>query len=263
MAENKRLSDLTRLLLSSSAFSVFLNEISGTTSPSEAIDSILSSSGPPLPSPSSMPPKDVNPHTHRQSTAHIGMSMIPEESSIEVDDDTHYNSGRSNFGIYGTHAQVYALPTLPAAPSLDSVDFTLLNDKTAADDLECSVSTSLKFAPAPLERMPEPAPIQLSQNAFDEEDTENDEDLLDLTPVGPNTISAADDLYAEMPNIPAAPQVKAPSESVVASKPSSFDLVITRTHREAVRDTTNQFERDCRILDVLAQRVLNGIVRRE
>jgi hypothetical protein len=116
--ENNRLTDLTRMLLSSQAFSGFLQE--------------LSQSGQPLPQQTRQQPtqeriqtqaqprtqrKDVGSHdATRQMSQHaqVGMAMIPETN---VDLSLYDNSW--NTALPSNDFQVYAVTELPEPPVLD------------------------------------------------------------------------------------------------------------------------------------------------
>lgn len=119
MEENTRLTDLTRMLLSSQAFSGFLSELSGTAPPS-------SSSNPsqgqfrPQPQPSQ---KDVNPHQItrqlEKQQQQIGMATIPEiPQDFSLADNTSTASSWDT-GISLTNFPVYSLTKLPEGPILD------------------------------------------------------------------------------------------------------------------------------------------------
>lgn len=135
MAENTRLTDLTRMLLGSSAFSAFLNEMSGSdgqvgTSSTESRQQVPA---PNIEGSQSDPPKDVNPHqpSHQSQSergdAQVGMVFMPEQ---------YTNLGTANiawadnadFGLYD--AQVYAVTSMPEGPADDQLDTGLLFGKS-------------------------------------------------------------------------------------------------------------------------------------
>lgn len=115
MEENTRLTDLTRMLLSSSAFSGFLTE--------------LSSNGLPTPQQSQQPQashakpqptrKDVNPHhaaQQIQNQPQIGMAMIPEQNidfSMLDAPSNGWNSGMDSYSVF-------AVTELPRGPAVDT-----------------------------------------------------------------------------------------------------------------------------------------------
>lgn len=77
MEENKRLSDLTRMLLSSSSFSTFLDHLSTN---SAAIPQAPVKVEAQPEQEQAQVPKDVNPYGGNQSQQQIGMAMIPEQT---------------------------------------------------------------------------------------------------------------------------------------------------------------------------------------
>lgn len=115
--ENKRLSDLTRMLLSSPSFSDFLERMTPNAGPV------------PQPAPqteqrqeSRQIPKDVNPYAGQQQTQHqIGMAMIPEQtmdfSMLSLDADS----------AFSFQPQVYAVLETPDI----SIDTSVLSGKTS------------------------------------------------------------------------------------------------------------------------------------
>lgn len=119
MEENTRLTDLTRMLLSSQAFSGFLSELSASASAPST-----SSLQPSRPQPQSQPSqKDVNPHQaarqlHNQQPQ-VGLATIPE---IPVDFplvDNTSSASSWNAGISLNNFPVYSLTGMPEGPALD------------------------------------------------------------------------------------------------------------------------------------------------
>ncbi|KAI9730257.1 MAG: Zinc phosphodiesterase ELAC protein 2 [Cirrosporium novae-zelandiae] len=130
MEENKRLSDLTRMLLSSSAFSGFLDNLSnnggvlpaGMQAPQQMTSQNL--------------PKDPNPHhlTQQQHNMQIGMTLVPETTmdfnTLSIDNNYNYGSG-----LPVNDAQVYALTSIPEGPAVDHIDSGILSEKTSSSVL--------------------------------------------------------------------------------------------------------------------------------
>lgn len=119
MEENTRLTDLTRMLLSSQAFSGFLSELSGTAPPSSSSNPSQGQSRP-QPHPSQ---KDVNPHQITRQLENqqqqIGMATIPETPlDFSLADNTSTASSW-NTGISLSNFPVYSLTSLPEGPVLD------------------------------------------------------------------------------------------------------------------------------------------------
>jgi bZIP-type transcription factor MBZ1 len=130
MEENTRLTDLTRMLLSSQAFSGFLSELSGTVPPSSA-----GSLQQPQSQSSSQPvPKDINPHQlarHLQDQQQqIGLATIserPVDFSL-VGNTTSASRWSASMGL--NNFPVYSLTKVPEGPTLD---IERLSGKATAD----------------------------------------------------------------------------------------------------------------------------------
>lgn len=133
MAENTRLTDLTRMLLESPAFSSFLDEMSGVDG-----KNVASSSNPRQPTTApktegALPQasKDVNPHQPAaylqtdRSSAQVGMALIPDTYSSSNSATAWTDSMDS--GLYD--AQVYAVTSMPEGPVFDHFDTGLLSGK--------------------------------------------------------------------------------------------------------------------------------------
>ncbi|KAI8724581.1 BZIP domain-containing protein [Fusarium sp. LHS14.1] len=114
--ENKRLTDLTRMLLSSSSFSNFLDTLSSNPAASTAPTQLKVE---PQQEQRQMP-KDINPYNAQQSQQQqIGMAMIPEQnmdfSMLSLDN------------TYNFQPQVFVVDT-PEVPALDAA---VLSGKTS------------------------------------------------------------------------------------------------------------------------------------
>ncbi|PHH89278.1 hypothetical protein CDD83_6364 [Cordyceps sp. RAO-2017] len=118
--ENKRLTDLTRMLLSSPSFSNFLDHLS--TNPSAAPQTAQVKVEPqPQGQEQSHVPKDVNPYGGQSSQQQqIGMAMIPEQtmdlSMLSLDNGAAYNF----------QPQVFVVDT----PEMPAIDASVLSGKT-------------------------------------------------------------------------------------------------------------------------------------
>lgn len=116
--ENKRLADLTRMLLSSPSFSDFLERMTPNAGhvpqPAPQVEQRQESR---------QVPKDVNPYVGQQQTQHqnIGMAMIPEQtmdfSMLSLDTDS----------AFSFQPQVYAVLETPEI----SIDTSVLSGKTS------------------------------------------------------------------------------------------------------------------------------------
>lgn len=139
MAENTRLSDLTRMLLSSPAFSTFLSDLSGNGVPPPPSSSQASQPPPTVKAaPTPITRKDVNPHQvmkreaeNRQEAAQIGMTLIPEPTIDYGALDLTPNGwvdGAMDFGLY--NAQVFTVTDLPQGPAVDQISPAILSGKS-------------------------------------------------------------------------------------------------------------------------------------
>lgn len=185
MKENAQLHELTRTLLSSSAFSEFLNEVGGMPSAS-------TNSATPVPSKSSavrveqpVPsvPKDVNPNraashqaqNQQSDQPYIGMTMIPEQQIDYTAFDNNLNSW-NGMGSYDMH--VFAVTSLPENPVIDGFELGHLSDKssnTLADPW--SLDTRKPDSPQKIEPMPDVP--QFPQAAGNETDVASDAEPFD------------------------------------------------------------------------------------
>ncbi|KAK2938308.1 hypothetical protein FoTM2_001526 [Fusarium oxysporum f. sp. vasinfectum] len=115
--ENKRLTDLTRMLLSSPSFSNFLDNLSSNPT---AVQQTPQLKVEPQPEQRQVP-KDINPYNTQQSSQHqIGMAMIPEQN---MDFSMLTLDGSFNF-----QPQVFVVDT-PELP--DAIDASVLSGKTS------------------------------------------------------------------------------------------------------------------------------------
>lgn len=144
IAENTRLTDLTRMLLASPAFSTFLNDLSGSVPSSSAPAQASSSPGqtPTMKTEQipSRPHKDVNPHQATRQQARnsqpndqqVGMILMPEPSADYTAFDTNnpgWTDNNMDFSLYD--AQVFAVTEIPEGPSFDQLNSDILSGKSS------------------------------------------------------------------------------------------------------------------------------------
>lgn len=115
MEENTRLSDLTRMLLSSPSFSGFLDTLATNPAAAQSAQAIV-----PEPQRQQVR-KDVNPYAaQQQMQQHVGMTMMPEQhmdfSMLEINNDFSYQP------------QVYSVLSIPEAV----IDTAVLSGKGAS-----------------------------------------------------------------------------------------------------------------------------------
>ncbi|KAL8729379.1 MAG: hypothetical protein Q9166_004772 [cf. Caloplaca sp. 2 TL-2023] len=163
MSENTRLTDLTRMLLESPAFSTFLDEMSGT----EKQFSTQSQQDAPAPKPEEpqqTAPKDINPHQAspqvqgEHSDASVGIALMPEPYINSNTGNTAW-ADNMDFGLYD--AQVYAVTSMPEGPAIDRFDVNSLSCKPTSS-LEALMSGNCK-KDAPVIEYP-PSPLQESRS---------------------------------------------------------------------------------------------------
>lgn len=121
--ENNRLTDLTRMLLSSQAFAGFLQELSqsGLPAPNAHINAQQQKQARPQLQPQSKPRlKDVSTneasHQMQVQQPQIGMALIPE---TPIDLSAFQPSNAWMTALPTSDFQVYAVTELPEAPALD------------------------------------------------------------------------------------------------------------------------------------------------
>ena len=119
MEENTRLTDLTRMLLSSPSFSGFLSELSTSGLPAP------STVAPAQNNPTSVPRttrKDVNPHHAAQQIQNqqpqVNMALLPEKATDFAKLNTSYQPWSSGLS---SDFQVYSVTGLPKGPSVETL----------------------------------------------------------------------------------------------------------------------------------------------
>lgn len=154
LEENGRLTDLTRMLLSSSHFSNFLNDITVNGLPPQ-LQNTPQPTAPVVshtPAPQSNPPRNMNSHGNVQDFQgsqpqdfQVGMVMVPEYGA-----DMHASGWNSGIDMNFTHAPVFAVLEVPEGPAVDT---DLLSGKTSHLAEFASVA-NIKDALPCLERPP-------------------------------------------------------------------------------------------------------------
>ena len=121
MDENKRLSDLTRMLLSSPSFSNFLDNLSANPSTIPAPLQQAQQQQQQQQQQQRQSPKDVSPYGSQQSQQQIGMAMIPEQTM----DFSMLSLGNNPYASY--QPQVFVVDT----PEVPSIDTSVLSGKNS------------------------------------------------------------------------------------------------------------------------------------
>jgi hypothetical protein len=221
MEENTRLSDLTRMLLSSPSFSGFLDTLASNPAAAQTAQAVQQPQQ--VEQPQRQVRKDINPYAaQQQMQQHVGMTMIPEQtmdfSMLDLNNDA-----------FNFQPQVFSVLSLPEAV----IDTEVLSGKgssfstLASDDEKVELPT--------IERMPvtEAPKVELPVIVDDEFDADP---------------SLA--LYASAPTA-AAPKASSPALDIDLSflnnlslKPSNFELIVMTPVDESTSDAAmNRVER--------------------
>lgn len=260
MAENTRLADLTRMLLSSSAFSTFLNDLSSTgvassSAPAPGLTALPSSAVKSEP-PQTNTRKDVNPHQSaaqqaqsQQTGPQIGMALVPETNINYSAFNSSNNvwAGNMDFSLYD--AQVFTVTELPQGPAVDGIDTDFLAGKSSNVVGSYPAAESKDEAPA-IERMPAAETVEAGSDVV----SSCDEVELDET-------DPAFALFADCP--PSTPSAAKPEEELFGGieLEKAFSRLELVVEDEAGDDfvistaTMERFERLCSILKASSDRI--------
>jgi len=184
VTENAQLLSLTRTLLSSPAFSDFLN-ISGMPSMTESSEPEQSSNMK-TEAAESVIPKDANPNRvpsqqveHQQQDApYVGITLLPEHTFDLTAYNTNSNSWAGNVDLGPFDTQVFSVTSIPEGPVFDEFQLANLSGKSPdTTGFHAFTPESKNQAPS-IERMPlavsdeaDVEPIVASDgDAFDESD---------------------------------------------------------------------------------------------
>ena len=246
-AENTRLTDLTRMLLSSPAFSTFLNELSANSAPSNQ-------TAPSTQQQQQQLRKDVNPHQQMQlqqdDGAQVGMALMPETNM-----DFSSLAPANNWGVgmdYGFNAQVFSVTEIPEGPAVD-----LLSGKSQ-DPVTRFLSEAKDEAPS-VEPMPSIAKAEEKAVRVVEECATVDED------VEFDESDPAFALFADTPTTVSAPVTPESRYEIFGSiglekAVARFDIVIddgSNSKNDQAVDATamTKFLTICSSLDALTDRL--------
>ena len=262
MVENARLGDLTRMLLSSPAFSTFLADLSGTGAPNPIPElSQLQSHASTSRSQPSAARKDVNPNQvaprQPQTQGQNNLTMIPEESSFDYTGTESANTGYTDnmdFGLYD--AQVYAVTEVPQGPAVDTMLFANLHGKSSNFVGPCPSVDDIKDEPPTIESMPPtiskmemPEPIETPSVDLDIDASDPafalfiDQPILSST-APPCAVAPEDRIFGEIELEKAFGRVE-----LIVEDESSDSLEVSSA-------TIERFERLCSRLDAASARIL-------
>ena len=263
VAENTRLTDLTRMLLSSPAFSTFLNDLSGSGASASTPELSRVQSQTPASRPQTATPrKDVNPNqstprptSSQNSNLQVGMTMIPEETSFQYHANESANNGwtDSNMDFGGLYdAQVYAVTEVPQGPAVDSMSFAMLHGKTS-NFVGSYSSDDTKDEPAEIEPMP-----ALAAKVDIPEVTECPPQDIDLDVSDPTFALFLDQPSPSSEFAAIEPEDRVFGEIELEKAFDRLELVIAEDPNESLEissETIERFERLCSRLDAASMRV--------
>ena len=148
------------MLLSSPAFSTFLNDLSNNAGP--VINAPAASASHHTPAAQQQmqpkPRKDANPHqqnmqSRQQGNTQIGMALIPEQTVDFATFDPTSNAWAGNMDYGFNNAQVFSVMELPQEPHINSIDCGILSGKFS-NSVGLYSSEDAKDSTPSIERMP-------------------------------------------------------------------------------------------------------------
>ncbi|KAJ9298863.1 transcriptional regulator family: bZIP [Paecilomyces variotii] len=248
--ENARLTDLTRMLLSSPHFSSFLNDFSLNGIPSsqpqqqqQVQQTVVSQ-----PQMQQNHQKDVNPARvaqdfQMQQNPQVGMVMVPEQSVNVPTMDMNAGGWNSGIDMNFTNAPVFAVFEVPE-PVIDTGVLCGKSSNFVGSEV---LETSKDEVPS-LERPPVPEGLKEKTNVG--------------TPNPDVEIDESDPAFALFLDSPPVSQSSSPEkvqnifDGVKSEKaPSAFELVVEDESTEVSAVTMRRFERLCHSMEAAFQRV--------
>lgn len=161
-----RLTDLSKMLLSSPAFSNFLNELSANGAPGlpQALANQQQRSMAAQMAKQQQAPKDPNPH---QSQLMLQQQQMPAVSE-EMDFSNLDANGSWGVGMdFGFDQQVFAVTELPEAPLTEAIDTRVLSGKSSFESSSKLELPLIEAAPFTTEPAKPTAPMINEAVAFD------------------------------------------------------------------------------------------------
>ena len=249
MAENKRLTDLTKMLLSSPSFSSFLGEISQPASTTTSTTS---------PTEQSIKPEKTEygasqatfqtPKVPQQPTnAQVGMTFVPEPQLSYGSYASQNNDwiDENDMSLY--NAQVFAVTSVPEGPRFSELNIENLSGKST----KAPTSSFTTFPPKPQSPQITFMPTTASEDKETRPATFDDDQTFDL-----------EDLYSPTSSIPASLPPATLSVPLFDSKkePTSIRLT-TRDHSmsegSSKQSMDDQFDSLCKALEELSVSIMN------
>jgi hypothetical protein len=238
MDENTRLSDLTRMLLSSPSFSGFLDTLATNPAAAQTAQAVQQPQQQieQQPQPQRQVRKDVNPYAAQQQMQHIGMTMIPEQamdfSMLDLNNDSTFSYQPQVFSVLSMPETVIDSEVLSGkAPSFSSL---------TSDDEKVELPT--------VERMPvsETAKVELPVIGNEEFDADPSYALFASSPAPTATTTAK----------PAELDIDSLIRNI-SLKPSNYELVVVSEVSEAVSDAAmKRVERLAADMDACVERLM-------
>ena len=256
-AENIRLTDLTRMLLSSPAFSTFLDDLSNNNNPkaSAAIAaSVAEHASSTTPPQSQQSRKDPNPSQYsqqqnqNQGSMHVGMALLPDDHMNFSAFEPSNNTWNSTMDLGFNNAQVFSVREVPQGPAVDHVDIGLLSGKSSNSVGYYSTDDSKDEAPV-LKDVPAPPAIDTETKDIGQinEDVELDES------------NPAFALFVDCPASPAtakADEYRVFGEIEPEKALAHLDLVVDDGDEEVVDSATvARFRRMCAGVEAISARI--------
>lgn len=237
MEENTRLSDLTRMLLSSPSFSGFLDTLSQNPAAAQTAQQVAQPRVEQQQAPQRQVRKDVNPYAAQQhmQQQQIGMTLIPEHnmdfSMLDLNSD----------GAYSYQPQVFSVLSLPET----TIDTELLSGKSS-NSFTAIASDDEKVELPIVERAPESSVVEEPAKTVEVVDEEFDSD-------------PAFALFASSPEPSATTPATEPQDFTfdfstldITSKPSHYELVVPSAADDACM---RRVERLAAEMDAVAERL--------
>lgn len=245
MEENTRLSDLTRMLLSSPAFSGFLDTLAQNPAAAQTAQQVtqprVEQQQQQQQQPQRQVRKDVNPYAAQQQLQQqqIGMAMIPEHnvdfSMLDLNTD----------GGYSFQPQVFSVFSMPDTV----IDSEILSGKDSSP-FTAPLSDDDKVELPKIERAPEVEPVEVASKPVETEDAEFDSDptfALFVSAPEPTTVAAPEPEEKEF--------VFDFTSLDITSKPSQYELVVAPADDGASDVAMRRIERLASEMDVVAERL--------
>lgn len=166
LEENKRLSDLTRMLLSSPSFSNFLDHLSQSPNPAPQQQQLAAQMAQRQPEQRQVP-KDVNAYAagRQAQQQQIGMVMIPEQSM----DFSMLNIAEST-EAYNYQPQVFAVLETPEMPEIDTAALSGKTSDVMSESFDATEKVEIALPEAPV--LLESAKAQAPQTPVEQSEAE-------------------------------------------------------------------------------------------